>query len=612
MYILSFILLLQLSAGNSVSCPIKSSFSGITKPLYLLTLVPYTKNVGLLSGARIARDEINNRTDLLSGYHLELITARRESCTPSFGTIGLTNLLKYTIDPPCRPVVAVNGLGCSSHTEVMSLVASNDQIEIIQLSAANSAIFQTESHRFPHLWTFLGSATAYCDATLALMNRFNWTRVGVVYNSGSGFSTENAKYLEQKIKSTNHKSIIFKLGVRGTSLIYFDRIIKSIKAQEVTILVVMLNSKQDATLLSYALAEGLVYPQYTWIHFERTPQWLVNINVLNRTLLYRGIHGHLFLFPFTQKKLIKKQPVRLVSNEHYSDLIKKFNEDLKKLNMIFNRTNTVLHLTFGSYLYDQVWSLALALNRSLPILEKRNLSIDNYGIGQHSITAIIEEQMANLSFQGAGGWVNFNQYRSVSTPVDIIWVLDKNGTQEHVGVYNPLLSGNSLHVELNASSTISLPKDSLDKEFALIPFYMTILIYSLIGVVTIITTVQLVLYFYHREHRMIKASSPGDLSLLMFAGCYFLLLASINRITYASFFNVITQQGFIALWCVNIVATLNGLCLILVTLCIKLLRVYRIFSSKLQTVILGQFSSVCHNTLPKYVLWYYHLRSCCF
>ena len=223
------------------------------------------------------------------------------------------------------------------------------------------------------------------------------------------------------------------------------------------------------------------------------------------------------------------------------------------------------------------------MNKSLPILKNKSFSIDNYEIGLHNnITTIIEEQMANLSFQGAGGWINFNRYRSVSTPIDIIWVLDKNGTQEYVGVYDPLASGISL--ELNISS---LPKDSLDKEFAIIPFHIAILMYSLIGAVTIVTTVQFVLYFYYREHKMIKASSPY-LSLLMFGGCYLLLLASISQITNASFFNVVTQQVYIALWCVNKVATLNGLGLILVTLCIKLLRVYRIFSSKLQRD-LGKF-----------------------
>ena len=83
----------------------------------------------------------------------------------------------------------------------------------------------------------------------------------------------------------------------------------------------------------------------------------------------------------------------------------------------------------GSNYYDQVWAMALAVNRSFTKLTSRNLSISNYTTGQHDITAVIEEQIKALSFQGAGGWVEFNQYRSGSTPVEILWIL-KNGKSQ--------------------------------------------------------------------------------------------------------------------------------------------------------------------------------------
>ena len=46
-------------------------------------------------------------------------------------------------------------------------------------------------------------------------------------------------------------------------------------------------------------------------------------------------------------------------------------------------------------------------------------AIDNYSIGQIKITAVIEEEMARLNFQGAGGIVEFNHYHGVSTPVEV-------------------------------------------------------------------------------------------------------------------------------------------------------------------------------------------------
>ena len=107
--ILMLLLASQLSGGETTSCP-NTSATADTKPLYLLTLTSFTHGLSVLSGARIARDEINNRTDLLPGYHIELIVDTIEGCSSFEAGIGLSNLVKYTVSPPCRPVVAVNGL----------------------------------------------------------------------------------------------------------------------------------------------------------------------------------------------------------------------------------------------------------------------------------------------------------------------------------------------------------------------------------------------------------------------------------------------------------------------------------------------------------------------
>ena len=145
--------------------------------------------------------------------------------------------------------------------------------------------------------------------------------------------------------------MVFSEEIRGMNKIYFDRVISLIKSQGVTILVVMLNAEQDSILVTRALNEGLLYPLYTWIHVEKTPDWLVNEELHDQATIFSGIQG------------------------------------------------------------------------------------------------------PNLSFKGAGGLVEFNQYRSVSTPVQIIWFIGE--TERNVGVYNPLKVVN-LHTSINACD---LPED---------------------------------------------------------------------------------------------------------------------------------------------------------
>ena len=80
-------------------------------------------------------------------------------------------------------------------------------------------LIKSQIHRFPHLWTFLGSATTYSDIILALMDQFNWGRVGLVYNSGSVYSSELARYFEQDLKLKG-KTLVFSEEIRGKSKIY--------------------------------------------------------------------------------------------------------------------------------------------------------------------------------------------------------------------------------------------------------------------------------------------------------------------------------------------------------------------------------------------------------
>ena len=562
------LLLLSLRAVISTSCP-NTSLNEDTKPLYLVTLVPFTRIISIVSGALIAQEEINSRTNLLPGYHIELIVTRRESCSSSSLVIGLSNLLKYTVDPPCRPVVAVSGLGCSSHTAIMSPIIGHKEFDLIQLSSANSPIFQTHIHRFPHLWTLIGSATTYSDAVLALMDQFNWRRVGLVYNSGSVFTRESAVYFEQKLKFSRSKNLTFSQEVRGESNIYFDHIISNIKSKGVTILVAMLSEEQDSILVTRALNEGLLGPQYIWIHVEIKPEWLVNEELYGRRTIFRGIEGHIFLFPLTAAH---NKSARLVSDEPYSAFEQKFNNTLPQLEEMFNISNILAEEVFASYYYDQVWALALALNNSLPVMRARNLSIDNYTIDQPEITDVIEEQMAQLRFQGAGGLVEFNQYRSVSTSIEIIWFIDN--TEQNVGIYNPLNVTN-FHVNINAAN---LPKDRIDDDYALISLPVAILLYIATSVVIIFTTVQLGLYMYlhYNKCKVIRATSPY-VSLVMFAGCYLFCVAAIFTITQGSF--VLSSRMFTVTICILLLSAVNAFSLTLTTLFILQLRVYHIFSS---------------------------------
>lgn len=557
-------------------CPNDSSLEGGTKPLYLLMLAPFPdpsdgtrwdEGLATVSGARVARDEVNNRTDLLPGYHIELIVENVESCSHTRADTGLTNLVKYTVSPACRPVVAVTGLLCSSHTSILSPVAGHDGYDLLQLSAANSPIFQTQNQLFPHLWRFLGSATAYTDAIIAIMNQFNWNRIGIVFDSGNVFYTENAKYLRQQLVVHNKSAVIFS-EIRDTNQVYFDSVVSGIKSNGVTVLAAMLNEAQTSKLLEMALREHLTYPDYTWIHIETIMAYLIDENLINRAALFSATQGHILLHTLTR---LQNNSLKLVSGDTYEEVVAKYHTDLEVLRQIYNTSDLSSNFIFGSYIYDEVWALALALNDSFPVLNKRNLSIDNYSIGQLEITDVIEEHLENVSFQGAGGWVEFNDNRAVTTSVEVFLVLE-NGTDERVGIFKPRDAA-SFRVELESGD---LPRDTPPLVFISIPLPVAILLYIIDAALITFITVQLILYIYYRNHKVIKATSPY-LSLLMFAGCYLCCAAAILLNTIGSF--ILPSGAYLPLSILIIVFIVNSASLVFVTLTAKLVRIYRIFSA---------------------------------
>ena len=55
---------------------------------------------------------------------------------------------------------------------------------------------------------------------------------------------------------------------------------------------------------------------------------------------------------------------------------------------------------FSSFAYDAIWSIALTLHKSFPVLEARNKSLSNITYGDSETTELFKRVLRNLSFIG--------------------------------------------------------------------------------------------------------------------------------------------------------------------------------------------------------------------
>ena len=102
-------LVISFELGATTSCP-NSTANGDTKPLYLLVLLATLESSEhAFVAATIAQEEINNRSDILPGYHIKLIRDTVGICTSSQADIGLSNLVEHTVSPQCRPCCCSHG-----------------------------------------------------------------------------------------------------------------------------------------------------------------------------------------------------------------------------------------------------------------------------------------------------------------------------------------------------------------------------------------------------------------------------------------------------------------------------------------------------------------------
>ena len=115
----------------------------------------------------------------------------------------------------------------------------------------------------------------------------------------------------------------------------------------------------------------------------------------------------------------------------------------------------------------------------------------------------------------------------------------------------------------------------------LVPLHQASVLYLLTLADIILITVQLILYVHYKDHQVIKATSP-TLSLLMFIGCYLQCISAAIKIMLSS--TELSDRLYTILSIAYYLTFINGLGLILVTLFVKLVRVYRIFTAPMKNL----------------------------
>ena len=574
---LCFSLASQIEQGNlsqhqSLNCSV----------LHLLNVQPFPdegvfagfdSGLELIPAARLAAEEINNRSDILTGFELKVIDIDAEACGRSIITKGLINLYRELIVSP-KPtcIVGVIGFVCSSVTNVLAPIIGHQNIGYVTL--ANSVSPQHRNiEAFPNLYHTISSSSVHNIVLLSMMQTFNWKRIGLVYDSLNIFYRSTANDFIQRVQSLPDVHLNATVPLASLNSRNFIDAFNIINAQEVRISYWLGNDGQSALSLCEAYHRNFLWPGYVYILRHRPSIITVLLEKetpCSREEMLRAMEG-VFLMDY---RLYVESDTELVSGQNYSEYRQRYDSELKEFAGEIN--SSLNGLVYANSFYDQVWTFALALNQSLPFLTSQNLSLSDYNIPNTKlISSVIKDELEKLSFQGASGKINFDESQESPSYVNIFQV--QNGISKLVGVYDPFKQNISFTDDLPQD----IPGDTFDTVYMLLPHWLGGCILIAQGVLFCLITTNFVLIIWWRKEKEIKATSPL-VSTLMVIGCYLLCVGPVLLTVYrmveinnATLFKALCNLK-------NWVSV--GIELIFATLFFRLLRIYYIFRSKQMTM----------------------------
>ena len=524
----------------------------------------------------LAVEQVNNRTDILKDYEVKLVRFDGGCDVASRTAVGFNELVCS-----CDPIVAVIGPTCERSSKIVSKLTNHNAFRMVTLNYGGS--YESVGQ---HAYSFgiLGLNTMYGEVVDRLLRHNNWTKPALLF-TGSIYSVDVDRLMTLSGDAYNF----------NVSASVSENIIplQQIRDSYTRIIIIMAPPQTILRVLCMAFHERMMFPSYQWIFTEVSERDLHDISFKYNGVLcscsYEKIkimlRGNInILFdPYTINRTSNNIAVGI---GEYQDLYQKHT---KLYSTEFDVPSNTTQ--WATYFYDAVWALSLALNNSLVDLSQ-NLS--EYKTGSKVLADTIRRRMLEIDIQGVTGKINFDKFG-----------YNKHGT---LSVYQ--FANHSLPKNEVSKTVIAIFED--DKIMFLTPTFIDgsfVVKYPLIdyGVavgilaITLLSLLMVALAqfvnVYHRNHKVIKASSP-TLNHLIFLGCYMIILGIILQVldTFTKIDSKLKE------WFCNIVPFLLniGVTLFMGTVCIKTWRLNRLYANS-RKLIRGRIKFVNDSFLAGFV-----------
>ncbi|CAF3496543.1 unnamed protein product [Rotaria sp. Silwood1] len=272
---------------------------------------------------------------------------------------------------------------CQNVLNYISETATYFHLPVISFTDIDLSL--SAKDRYPYFYHIVPSDHAHNLVRKQLLQYFNWTRFGLIYQHGSKYTLvandlSNLTAMGKKQFEVNlTRGLAYRHGLkwRADNQRYMQTLLKDFKTRDVRIIIANFNQTIATHMFCQAAREQVYGSRYQWIilGYPSLSTWWNEPTDCSMQEIIRAINGTL------QTRVPR---LSIDDNEDRSEYISEY---MKKFSQLENDY-------FDAYAYDTIWSLAYLYQSQF--------------LSNQSITEVFKTVLENIDYIGATGRVRYS------------------------------------------------------------------------------------------------------------------------------------------------------------------------------------------------------------
>ncbi|XP_045779674.1 gamma-aminobutyric acid type B receptor subunit 2 isoform X2 [Maniola jurtina] len=476
--------------------------------VYIAGFFPFGKGVensntgrGVMPSVKLALDHVNEHDSVLRNYRLHMWWNDTE-CNAA---VGVKSFFDMMHSGPHK--LMLFGAACTHVTD--PIAKASKHWHLTQLSYADThPMFTKEA--FPNFFRIVPSENAFNMPRIRLLEHFNWTRVGTIYQNEPRYALAHNRLLSD-LDAANFmvdESQSFATEVRTA--------LSKLKEKDIRIILGNFNETWALKIFCEAYKLEMYGRAYTWLLLGTySSKWWTRRAPCSRRELSAALDTTI---------LTDLLPLSTTGETTVSGIT------AKDYQVEYDRRRGVEYSRFHGYTYDGIWAMALAIQTVAHRvkLKYKEKTVQDFRYRDKEWEQLFLDALSNVTFEGVTGPVRFYDNERKAS----ILLKQFQGEQigevkvgEYCAERDRLDLGSGDPFKWNGKNP---PKDRtlrlIEHTQVNITLYAVVVFCSVLGI--LLATGFLAMNIHYRNQRYIKMSSP-HLNNLIIVGCMLTYLSVI-------------------------------------------------------------------------------------